>query len=111
MRKNVVSYVGLLGFIGLLGLPTGNYGFYGFFGFFGFFGALEGRGSDERVDQNVNRACRNSFFLYIVVMAFSLTCIVALRAIDILPLAFALLFVGSMVTFVLSYIFYDRRGD
>ena len=111
MRMNVVAYLGLLGFLGLLGLPTGNFGFYGFFGFFGFLGALRGSGSDERVEQNINRACRNAFFLFTLTQVASMVVIVALRAVELLPIAFAVLFVSSMVAFVFSYVYYDRRGD
>jgi hypothetical protein len=108
---NVVGYLGFLGFLGLLGLPTGNLGFYGFFGFFGFLGVFRGSGSDERVDQNINRACRNAFFLFTLTQVSSMVGIIALRAVEFFPTAFAVLFVVSMVAFVFSYVYYDIRGD
>lgn len=111
MRRNAIGYLGLMGFLGLLGLITGNYGFYGFFGFFGFLGAFGGRGSDERVEQNINRACRNAFIITMVTLALSLAYIASLRATDAFLSAFVLLFVEGPVSFVASYIYYDRRGD
>jgi len=82
MLRNNMAYLGLLGFLGLLGLVTGNEGFYGFFGFFGFFSALLGKGTDERIDRNVNRACRNSF-----------------------------VFCTGASVFVASFIYFNERGD
>lgn len=107
----MVSVLGFLALLGFLGPITGNQGFYGFFGFVGFLIAFGGTGSDERIESNINRACRNSFFLITITMSFSLVYIVSLGAIGAFPIAFAILFVGSMVTFVLSYLYYDRRGD
>ncbi len=111
MRTNSVSYLGLLGIFGFLGPLTGIPGYYGFFGFLGFLSAFGGKGSDERIESNINRACRNSFFLITIASSFSMIFIISYGVIDSFPLAFAILFVGSMVTFVLSYIYYDRRGD
>lgn len=108
---NKVSYLGFLGLLGIMGPITGNPGFYGFFGFLGFLSAIEGSGTDERIENNVNRSCRNSFLLMTITMSLSLVYIVTLGSIQALPYAFALLFVSSMVTFVISYLYYDRRGD
>jgi len=110
-QKNKMGYLGLLGFLGLLGLVTGNPGFYGFFGFFGFMSALWGRGTDERVDRNVNRACRNAFVFIMGASTFFITYIAALRAVEAFPLAFSVLFAGSMILFVASFIYYNERGD
>jgi hypothetical protein len=111
MKKNLMGYLGLLGFLGLLGLVTGNEGFYGFFGFFGFLSSMWGRGSDERVDRNVNRACRNSFVFSTLASVFFIVYITILRAIETLLLAFSVLVAGSMVIFVASFIYYNERGD
>ena len=111
MRKNLVGYLGLLGPLGLLGLVTGNTGFYGFFGFFGFLSALWGRGTDERVDRNINRACRNAFIFVVAASALSITYIAALRTLDLFPLAFSVLFAGAVALFVASFIYFDQSGD
>ena len=111
MPRNKVGYLGLLGFLGLLGLVTGNLGFYGFFGFFGFLSALWGRGTDERVDKNVNKACRNAFVFVVIASASSITYIATLRAVEAFSLAFSVLFAGSIILFVASFIYYNERGD
>lgn len=111
MRRNKVGYIGLLGFLGLLGLATGTPGFYGFFGFFGFLAALWGRGTDERVDRNINRACRNSFVFGMVTSAFFISYIGILPTVEALPTAFSVLFAGSLILFVASYIYYNESGD
>ena len=111
MKISVVSYLGFLGLLGFLGPVTGNAGLYGFFGFLGFFSVLAGSGTDERIEGNVNRSCRNAFILMTLAVSFSLVLVVIMEAVQLLPFAFAFLFVGSMVTFVFSYIYYDRKGD
>jgi len=111
MKKNLMGYLGLLGFLGLLGLVTGNEGFYGFFGFFGFLSAFWGRGSDERVDRNINRACRNSFVFSTLAAVFFIVYIATLQAIAAFPMAFSILFAGNMILFVASFIYYNERGD
>jgi len=110
MRKNKLGYLGFLGLMGLLGLVTGNFGFYGFFGFFGFFSMLRGSGSDERIDRNIERACRNAFTFDTVMAAFSLAYIASFKAVDAWPLALIIPFVGIML-FGLSYIYYDKKED
>jgi len=111
VRRNNIGYMGLLGFLGLLGLVTGNPGFFGFFGFFGFLSALWGKGTDERVDNNVNRACRNAFIFCIGASTFFIAYIAGLRAVDAFPLALSILFTGNMVVFVASFIYFNERGD
>ena len=111
MRRNSVSYLGLLGFVGLLGLATGNYGFYGFFGFFGLLSALRGKGTDERVDRNVKRSCRNAFVFTMVASTFFIAYMAAFHVLDLFPAAFSVLFAGNIVLFVASFIYYDMRGD
>jgi hypothetical protein len=111
MRKNKIGYLGLLGFFGFLGLVTGNEGFYGFFGFFGFLSAFWGRGTDERVDKNINRACRNSFIFSTLASVFFILYIAMLKAVEAFPMAFSVLFAGNMILFVTSFIYYNERGE
>ena len=111
MKVNAISYLGFMGFLGFLGPLTGNLGCYGFFGFVGFFSAFGGTGSDERIENNINRACRNSFIVIILTMSLTLAYIASYGGLAAFPLAFSILFIGSMVTFVASYIYYDRSGD
>ena len=106
-----MGYLGFLGFLGLLGLITDNPGFFGFFGFFGFLSSLWGRGSDERVDQNVNRACRNAFVFTTAASALLISYIVILRAAEAFQFAVSVLFAGSLTIFVASFIYYNKSSD
>jgi hypothetical protein len=110
MRRNLIGYLGFLGFLGLLGLIADNPGFLGFFGFFGFLSSMWGRGSDERVDQNVNRACRNAFIFTMVASALTFSYIAILKAAEAFQLAMsvAVLFAGGLSIFVVSFVYYDR---
>ncbi len=107
MRRNLIGYLGFLGFLGLLGLVTDN---PGFFGFFGFLSSMWGKGSDERVDQNVNRACRNAFVFAMAASALLFSYIAILRTAEAFQLAMsvAVLFAGGLTIFVASFIYYDR---
>ncbi|MFQ6126567.1 MAG: DUF3796 domain-containing protein [Candidatus Heimdallarchaeota archaeon] len=111
MRRNLVGNLGFLGFMGLLGLVTGNPGFYGFFGFFGFFSVIWGRGTDERVDRNINRACRNAFIFFIIALALFISYMATLQDSEVISKAFSVLFAGSLILFIASYIYYNERGD
>ena len=110
MRRNLIGYLGFLGFLGMLGLIADNPGFYGFFGFFGFLSSMWGRGSDERVDQNINRACRNAFVFTMVASALLFSYIAILRTAEAFQLALSAagLFVGALTIFVASFVYYDR---
>jgi hypothetical protein len=110
MRRNIISYLGFLGFLGLLGLVTDNPGFFGFFGFFGFLSSMWGRGSDERVDQNINRACRNAFIFTMAASALLFSYMAILHPAEAFQLAVsaAALFDGSLTIFVASFVYYDR---
>jgi hypothetical protein len=113
VRRNLVGYLGFLGLLGLLGLITDNPGFFGFFGFFGFLSSLWGRGSDERVDQNVNRACRNAFVFTTAASALLFSYIAILRATEAFHLAVSVsvLFAGSLLIFVASFLYYNNRSS
>jgi uncharacterized membrane protein len=111
MGSKIIAYLGFLGFLSVLGLITGNKVFFGFVGFFCFFGAFGGKGNDERIERNIDRACRNAFLFMTSTLAFSITYIVTFNTIDLYSLAFTILFVGSMALFVFSYVYYDHEGD
>ena len=109
MRRSLIGYLGFLGLLGLLGLITDNPGFFGFFGFFGFWSSMWGK-SDERVDQNVNRACRNAFVFTMAASALLFSYVAILRTAEAFQLAVsvAVLFAGSLTIFVASFVYYDR---
>ncbi len=113
VRKNLIGYLGFLGFLGMLGLITDNPGFYGFFGFFGFWSSMWGKGSDERVDQNVNRACRNGFVFTLFASAIVFSYMAILRTVEPFALAVSIgaMFAGSLLIFVASFMYYDRSSS
>ena len=110
MKKNNLRYLGFLGVIGLLGIPTDNYGLFGFFGAFAFFAWGEIR-NDEMFRINVAKAGLNAFVVSFVGL------VLAMAALSIMPtLATAALFIGGiffaqLVTFIISFYVYERRGD
>ena len=109
MKRNWLGYLGFLGLLGLLGLYTGNVGFYGFFGFFGWFGFFA-IVNDERMVENVNRACRNAFitslfFAAVVIPAGELT-----RNPGVFVAGFALNFALSVIVFTVSLQIYDKTS-
>ena len=84
---------------------------YGFFGFFGLLSSLWGRGSDERVEQNINRACRNTFIFTMLISTLWIIYLATVQAFEAGSLAIASLFGGNVLLFVASFIYYDLRGD
>jgi hypothetical protein len=84
----------------------------GFFGFFGFWSSMWGKGSDERIDQNVNRAnaCRNAFAFSMAASAIVFSYIAILRTVEGFQLAMSIgaLFAGGLTIFVASFTYYDR---
>lgn len=109
--RNKIGYLGFLGFLGLLGLFTGNTGFYGFFGAFGFFGAMGGYGSDERVEKNMNRAGKNAFIFATLATSLSFAYLGIFKGVEAYHPLLALPFAGSILLFVLSYTYYDKKGE
>lgn len=110
MKKNNLRFLGFLGFIGFLGIPTGNYGLFGFFGAFAFFAWGEIR-NDEMFIINVAKAGLNAFIVSFVCL------VLAMAALSIMPtIAIAALFIGGtffvqLVTFIISFYVYERKGD
>ena len=104
--KNVLWYLGFLSLLSLLYFVNGNWLFFSFLGFLPYFVAYWAK--DERVDVNVGRASKNAFLYIIIAGAFSIVYIslTGLHALE----AYALLFAGSIITCVLSFVYYDLRG-
>jgi hypothetical protein len=117
MRSNPVGYLSILGLIGVVGLLMGNNDLAGFGGFFCFLSAFYYR-YDERVERNVNRACRNAFILVVAglsaIMAtlfYLITVLPYPQAFEFVPLGVVLLFGLTLLSFFLSYVYYRRKGD
>lgn len=110
--KNWLPYMGFLGLLGLLAPFTHNPGFAGFFGFFAFFG-FKNIVFDERFEANVNKACRNTFVLSILIYALSavFASISTYTMTSIYTIAFAISFALQILVFTFSFQYYENHSD
>lgn len=109
--KGRLKYLGFLGFLGLLGL-TGNLAFYGFFNFFGFW-ALSNRKqkSDELLKANAAKAGLNAFITSMVTVSLTIVVISFFRTWEAAAIAIALVFTAQLLTFIISFYYYEKRGN
>ncbi|HMA60888.1 MAG TPA: DUF3796 domain-containing protein [Halanaerobiales bacterium] len=107
MKTNWIKYLGLMGIVGLLGLFTSNPSLYGFFGFFGFFGFANIK-SDERLEENINKAAKNTFITTLII--FILTIVIGSLASnpDLFIYGLIINFVQHILVFTISFHIYDR---
>ncbi|SDZ15000.1 DUF3796 domain-containing protein [Tindallia californiensis] len=110
MKKNKLRYLGFLGLLGLLGIPTGNYGFFGFFGAFAFFAWGEIK-NDEMFKINVAKAGLNAFIVSLVGLALAIAAVSILQTLAAAALFIAAIFFIQLMTFIISFYEYERRGD
>jgi hypothetical protein len=109
--KRALKYLGFLGFLGLLGLFTGNPGFYGLFNFFGFWALASKQKSDELLKSNTARAGLNAFFSSLVAVSLAITAISIFKTLEVAALAIALVFTAQLLTFIISFNYYENRGN
>lgn len=107
MKKCWLGYLGFLGLLGLLGYFTGNFGFYGFFGFFGWFSFFKII-PDERFAENLNKACRNAFFVTLVWSAIIIVAGAITQNAGVYIAGFVINFALAVIVFALSLPYYDR---
>ncbi|WP_202709956.1 DUF3796 domain-containing protein [Sporosalibacterium faouarense] len=110
MKRNWLPVLSVLSLLGFLGYFTGNSSFYGFFGFLGWLSFLSVK-KDERLIENINKACRNAFFISLVLFIGFLTygiLIESVESVKILATGFAVNFVVIIVVFTLSFHIYDK---
>jgi hypothetical protein len=110
MKKNNLRFLGFLGLIGLLGFPTGNYGFFGFFGAFAFF-AYGDIKNDEMLMKNIAKAGLNAFIVSFVGIAFAIAALSTLKTLEVAALFIGGIFFAQLITFIISYNVYEKRGD
>ena len=110
MRKNPLGYLGFLGFLGVLGWITKNPAYHGFWGLAIFFLIFNGKGSDERIKANIDRACRNAFMFLILFTSLFQMYLVSTMDKSILPLMFLIQGLGSMSIWGSSFLYYNRIG-
>ena len=107
MHRNPMGYLGLLGFIGLLGFVTGNYGLCAFFSF-SIFGLFLVRGTDERIDRNLSRACRNAFMFTLIDLTLTLAYAPFITSTsENSKLALGIAFIGTVAVFVFTWVYHQ----
>jgi hypothetical protein len=104
-----LKYLGFLGFLGLLGL-TGHLAFYGFFNFFAFW-ALSRQKKDELLVSNASRAGLNAFKVSLLAICLVMLVLAVFRTLEAAILAIALMFTAQLLTFVISFNYYEKRGN
>lgn len=106
---NPPRYLGFLSLLGLLYFVTGNISFICFVAFALYF---TGRKKiDERLQKNMGLATRNAF-IYVVLAGITLSVYISLvQDNSLFPLAFTLLFSGSIIAHVFSYSFYNFKEE
>ena len=102
----MISLMGFIGFLGFLGLYTGNYGYFGFFGFFVFF-TYALKKYDELFDTYVKKSATTAFFTSVVLFCAALCAVVLLGEPSLIPTLFTLVFVISIIVFILRLITYE----
>lgn len=107
MKSSWLKYLGFLGLLGLLGIFTSNSGFYGFFGFFGWF-AFAKIINDERLAENINKACRNAFVVSLVITTSAFAYGVSTRNVEALALGLIINFVALILVFSVSLQIFDK---
>ncbi len=107
--KNALWYLGFLSPLCLLYFVTGNIGFAGFAAFAVYF-TVYGE-NDERLQRNVGLATRNAFLYVVFAGAASIIYTTIIKDNSIFPVAFTLLFSGSIIICVLSYFFYNFKEE
>jgi hypothetical protein len=110
MKKNSLRFLGFLGFIGLLGIPTGNYGLFGFFGAFAFFAWGEIR-NDEMFKISIAKAGLNAFVVSFIGLVFAIAALSLMPTLAIAALCIGGVFFVQLMTFIISFYVYERRGD
>jgi uncharacterized membrane protein len=107
-------YFGFFGFAGFLGFMPGLYYSYMLFMFFFFFAYARPQTkegtilSDERWGKNVTQASRNAFYVFLIP---SMLNVAFLRTTNNFLLVSVAIPVAALLSFAMSFIYYDLRGD
>jgi hypothetical protein len=105
-------WIGLLGFLGFIGFLTEYYALCDLFMLFFAF-IRKGKRQDERWEKSVDKACKVSLFFLLAVLDITLAVrgSIVYFPLEIFPMLTAILLLGGVSVFVLSYAYFDRRGD
>jgi hypothetical protein len=105
--KSMMWYLGFLSLLSLLYFVKGSTGFLGFLGFLSYFSIYNI--SDERLEKNIGRGTRNAFLYTMFFGSGALAYLYIMDALDLLGAAFAMLFGGTLITGIVSILYYSRR--
>jgi hypothetical protein len=107
-------YFGFFGLLGFLGFIPGNSVFYLLFMLFFFFAfarptTKEGTIlSDEQWGKNVTQASRNAFYVFLIP---SMLNVAFLRTTDNFLMVSLAIPITALLSFAVSFVYYDLRGD
>lgn len=107
--RNALWYLGFLSLLSLLYLVNGNIGFLSFAVFALYFTIY--KENDERLERNTGLATRNAFLFVVLAGAISLFYLSLIQNKDFFHIAFTLLFSGSIIVSVLSYMYYNLKEE
>jgi apolipoprotein N-acyltransferase len=104
---------GLIGILGLLSLPNSSTDYYIYLNFFMLFFLFIRKGdrTDERWERNTNRAAKNAFLSIVVTLCFFADIVWFTKSFEVLPPLSAIMLPLAVSVFVVSYVYYDRRGE
>lgn len=115
MSPRWLRWLALLAFLGLLGIPLRQHLLYVLFGFSGF--AMFFPRPDERSEANFGRAASFAYVATLISFMIGLVVAVALVGnqsagdkVAVLALTFAAVYAVHILSFVISYVYFDARG-
>ena len=107
--KNNLWYLGFLSVVSLLYFVEGKTAFLWFMCFIPYFATYNT--NDERLDVTVDRASRNAFAYSAFFGAGTIVYIYLTRSPEQFAPAFVVLFGGSLLTCLISLLYYDRADN
>ncbi|MFC2162123.1 DUF3796 domain-containing protein [Candidatus Altiarchaeota archaeon] len=106
--KNTLWYLGFLSIASLLYFVEGKPVFLMFLAFIPYFSVY--KTNDERIDENLGRATRNSFMYSMFTGVATITYIYITGRTGLFAPAFIILFGGGLIICITSLLIYERSG-
>jgi hypothetical protein len=107
--KNALWYLGFLSLLSLLYLKEGKTAFLWSLGFIPYFSLY--RVSDERLEALVGKATRNAFMYTMGSGAAIIVYIYLFGTTEFFPIAFVLMFGGTLLICITSLLYYHTKGE
>ncbi len=109
-KINPLAWFGFLGFIGILGIITGELIWYTWFAWFTWFGKIK-KPTDERFIRNLGK----SGLICFVITMIALSAVTILKVMNIsdkiIFFIIGTLFALLILTFTLSFEYFEKRGE